>query len=293
MKTLCTLSLCDVTDPNVWADTAALLNRADALTGTPLVSDQARAEAHSGKRKLFAVLPNSTDGERRIVGVVVRAKHEFDLVIDPDVRGRGFGACALDHVIQGGSGELRTWVHGDQPAAEALLTSRGFQPHRELLEMRLKPVPVADDLPAASPVPDGMRITAFRAEDGPAWVALNARVFATHPEQGTLTLQDLKQRMLEPWFAPEDFLLLWDADELIGYCWLKVVGGIAEIYVIGVAPERSGQSLGSLLLDHATRLAGDCDEMSLFVDGTNTAARALYHSRGFTVVSVSRQWQRT
>lgn len=124
-------------------------------------------------------------------------------------------------------------------------------------------------------------------------MALNARVFANHPEQGTLTVHDLEQRMLEPWFAPEDFLLLWDADELIGYCWLKVVGGIAEIYVIGVAPERSGQSLGSMLLDRATRHVGHCDEMSLFVDGTNSAARALYQSRGFAVASVSRQWLRT
>jgi len=287
MKTRCTLRLRDAADDQVWSLTRALIDHANEVAGVPLVSDQALLEAQTGRRRLFEVLADAQEQESSPVGIALLADHEFDLVIDPDQRLRGFGGCAVEHILSLTTGDLRVWVHGKQPAAEAVLSSRAFHPVRELLEMQLRPVP---KIAAPGDVPDGMRITAFTPADGAAWVALNARVFAEHPEQGSLTLADLEQRMREPWFNPEHFLLLWDSAELIGYCWLKVQAVSAELYVIGVAPERSGQSLGARLLEHALHRVQHCDEMTLFVDGTNAHALTLYESRGFVVTHTSRQW---
>ena len=290
MKTRCTLSPVDPAHAERWSPLRALIERASAHDGVSLVSDQALAEAQSGRRQSFAVEGEAQDGSRALVGVVILADEEFDLIIDPVHRNRGFGGCALDLTVSQRQRPLRVWVHGEQPQAASLLTSRAFQPVRQLLEMHLEPVPREPTLSVPPQLPEGMRLTTFTREDAPAWIALNARVFAEHPEQGSLTLQDLEQRMSEPWFRAEDFALLWVGHELIGYCWLKIQDAHAELYVIGIAPEYSGQSLGALLLDEAISRVRGCDRFSLFVDGDNLPARKLYESRGFTVARISRQW---
>jgi mycothiol synthase len=45
------------------------------------------------------------------------------------------------------------------------------------------------------------------SRDAAAWVALNALAFADHPEQGQLSLQDLEQRIAQPWFDPSGLIL--------------------------------------------------------------------------------------
>ena len=290
MKTRCTLSPVDPAHAERWSPLRALIERASAHDGVSLVSDQALAEAQSGRRHNFAVQGEAQDNSVDLVGVVILADDEFDLIIDPVHRNLGFGGCALDLTLSQSTRPLRVWVHGEQPHAVSLLTSRGFQPVRELLEMHREPMPQEPVPSIPSRLPKGMRMTTFTREDAPAWIALNARVFAEHPEQGSLTLEDLEQRMSEPWFRAEDFALLWVGHDLIGYCWLKIQDAHAELYVIGIAPEYSGQSLGALLLDEAMSRVRGCDRFSLFVDGDNLPARKLYESRGFAVARISRQW---
>ena len=60
--------------------------------------------------------------------------------------------------------------------------------------------------------------------DDEAWVRLNAAAFARHPEQGRLTVGDLRERMDQPWFDPAGFLLVEDdsTGQVVAFHWTKV-----------------------------------------------------------------------
>ncbi|HSF26164.1 MAG TPA: mycothiol synthase, partial [Actinomycetes bacterium] len=123
-----------------------------------------------------------------------------ELVVAPAHRGRGLGRRLVETLIEASpDGRLRLWAHGETSAAVELALGMGFVQMRTLWQMRRS-------LYAALPpveAPYGVVVRTFRpGEDDEAWAALNARAFATHPEQGTWTLEDLHRRMGEPWFDP-------------------------------------------------------------------------------------------
>ena len=141
--------------------------------------------------------------------------------------------------------------------------------------------------------------------DEAAWLAVNARAFASHPEQGRWTPADLALREAEPWFDPAGFLLAWrggPGGELLGSHWTKVhlagdVGpeAVGEVYVLGVDPAAQGIRLGRALTDLGlAHLRGrGLAEVLLYVEEDNTAAVALYERTGFTRYAVDVSWRLT
>jgi len=184
------------------------------------------------------------------------------------------------------------WAHGDHPAARALAARHGWTAVRTLLQLR---APIADE-PSDPGLPDGCSLSAFRTgepEDEDAWLQLNAAAFAHHPEQGRMTLEDLRAREAEPWFSGDDLLLLRDADgALVGSCWLKVEDGIGEFYAVAVRPDQQGRGLGGVLMRAgAARLVGrGLEAAALYVEGDNVPALALYQRSGFTQHAVDVQY---
>ena len=234
-----------------------------------------------------------------------------ELVVAPDARRRGYGRMLIDVMLAQAGGRLRLWAHGDLPEASLMATRLGFHRTRALWQMRRS---LAVALPRLD-APEGVRIRTFvPGADDEAWLALNGRAFASHPEQGSWTLGDLHQRMDESWFDPAGFFLAERDGRLIGFHWTKVHGNagatephthsgeahdqhgehphehahghepIGEVYVVGVDPSAHGHGLGRVLtvigLRHL-RAQGLLDVM-LYVDESNTAAIRLYESLGFT-----------
>jgi mycothiol synthase len=211
-----------------------------------------------------------------------------ELVIHPDFRRRGLGRELVEAVLRETGGRLRLWAHGGLPGSGRLAAATGFERVRSLWQMRRSLF-----APLPSPVlPDGVRLGTFTpGQDEQAWITVNARAFAHHPEQGSWTLEDLKRREQEPWFDPAGFFLAHRGDRLVGFHWTKIHGNgehghepLGEVYVVGVDPSEQGTGLGKALtlagLSHL-RSRG-LGQAMLYVDEANTPAIGLYESLGFT-----------
>jgi mycothiol synthase len=218
-----------------------------------------------------------------------------ELVVHPAHRKRGLGRALLAAAVEAAGGSLRVWAHGDHPGARALAGEFGFDRVRVLWQLRRSLTTELPDLP----LPPAVAVRAFRpGPDDEAWLGVNARAFASHPEQGRWTLDDLRMREAQPWFDPAGFLLAVDPadDRLLGFHWTKVhpaepgtgTAGqrpaIGEVYVLGVDPGGHRRGLGAALtvagLRHLRGLG--LTEVLLYVDESNTAAMTLYQRLGFT-----------
>jgi mycothiol synthase len=216
-----------------------------------------------------------------------------ELVVHPAHRGHGLGLALTRALLaEAGPRPLRLWAHGDLPAAAALASAAGFERVRALWTMR-RPL----QAPLGTPeLAEGITVRTFRVgHDEDAWIAINRRAFAGHPEQGAWTRADLDLREREPWFDPDGFFLAEREGRLAGFHWTKVHGShpgapahgheaIGEVYVVGVDPAEQGIGLGRALTLIGLRYlrSRGLPEVMLYVDEANTAAIRLYESLGFT-----------
>ena len=224
-----------------------------------------------------------------------------EAVVHPRHRRGGTGAGLRDAVLARVSGrEVRAWAHGDDPGAAALAAGVGARRVRELLQM-LRRFDSDPDGPEEPVLPPGVRLRAMRpGADEDAWLAVNARAFSSHPEQGTWTRADLAARMAEPWFDPAGVLLAEDeaSGELLGFHWTKVHAAtperpaVGEVYVLGVDPAAQGRRLGgALTLAGLRHLRGlGLDAVLLYVEADNALALRVYRGLGFEVVRVDVQY---
>jgi mycothiol synthase len=206
-----------------------------------------------------------------------------ELVVHPDHRGQGVGRKLLAAMIA--RGPLRVWAMGDTAPAQALARGSELVPVRQLLIMK-RPLAVPIQ---TTPPPDGVTIRTFAVGvDETEWLAVNARAFAGHPEQSRIQLDDLADRMAEPWFEPDGFFVAVRDSAMIGFHWTKQhPGRLGEVYVLGADPGAGGEGLGRALLSTGLehlRQRGNT-EVELYVEADNEPAVALYRGYGFKVAS--------
>ena len=193
------------------ADFQRVAAEALAFDGYAPFNEQSLFDLHAGLRTAYLVTSDAS-----VVGAALSGRGEIDLVIAPESRRRGLGRAAAIELVAMVPNALTMWSHGDHPGARALAIELRFVAARTLLELRMpllraetgtepETAPAAASGSAAqagaSASLEGGSIVAFRpGVDDAEWVALNALVFATHPEQGSITQADLAARQAEPWW---------------------------------------------------------------------------------------------
>jgi mycothiol synthase len=302
----------DHLDPVRQAAVGALLSRIEAADQHPALSDDVR-DPHGridlGGSGARAVLAESDAGD--LVGCATLTPGADGLTalhvaVDPAHRGGAVRASLITRALADTTAPVRLWIMLASAGDDAALAPFGFAPERDVLQMRVA-LPLAPDILAATrPV----RTRSFVVgQDELAWLSVNNRAFAGHPEQGNWTLEKLRGRERAEWFEPEGFLIAPDPDRngdgdgesaaLIGSCWTKIhrhrTPMLGEIYVIAVDPARHGQGWGrALTVAGLGWLAGQGLSVGmLYTDASNTAAVALYRSLGFTVDHTDRSYRRS
>jgi mycothiol synthase len=275
---------------------AGLLAEAAAVDAHAPIDEHAWLDLVEGGRSGFAGLVAWSEGHAHPVGYaqVSRGAGSWALeyVVDPHHRtpGNKIGEDLLREaarvISQSGGGHVHMWVNQPRPEHDRIAAAIGLSPGRILYQMR-RPLPY--DLDATDPP---LPTRPFRVgEDEEAWLEVNNRAFAWHPEQGGWDLDTIKQRESEPWFDPEGFLLHEASDATVdGFCWTKIHGHadppLGEIYVIAVDPQAArerglGRRLVAAGLDHLHRRG--LGTGMLYVDAANTHAVKLYIDMGFVI----------
>lgn len=291
----------DHLEPTQSADVLALAVRASTHDGVRPLSEQTVLDVRR--------LPDSPGGESRTTHLLVEQHPDAprpdviayahvehseppaaEIVVDPDHRHAGHGRALATTILERWP-QTRFWAHGDLPAAKALFGSLGLESVRDLWQMTRPLRGEWSELPDAS-LPDGYTVRPFEVgRDEQRWLAVNARAFAEHPEQGRMTLADLQERTSEPWFDPQGFLLIEHGEDLAAFHWTKVepaepghsIPTSGEVYVVGVDPAYQGRGLGkvtTLVGLHHLRNRG-LGSATLYVEGDNAPALGTYHRLGF------------
>ena len=287
----------------------ALAGRAAVTDGVAAISGHVLDALDAGG--VDAVLLREQDGS--VVGVAVATGADpGEVVVDPVARRQGHGSALVSAALDR---QGAVWAYGDLPAAAAVARRLDLARGRVLLQMRRSgPGPALDGR-----MPAGVRLRTFvPGQDEEAFLGVNARAFAWHPEQGRLDLAGLQAEMAQDWFDPAGFFLAVTdqpageptdqgrPDRVVGFHWTKIhpedpnpgpagpVGPIGEVYVLGVDPAAGIRGLGTPLtaagLDYLT--GRGLHTVMLYVEGDNDRARRLYERFGFTTVLTNSVYSR-
>lgn len=274
-----------------------LIGAAERADGHRPLSDHLWLDLVDGGREGFAGLVAWEPGHDHPVAYAQISKgHDsfsLELVVHPHHRyemsliGPEMLRAAIREVAQSGGGHLHWWVFEPTISHSEVARLVGLAPGRILHQMR-RPLPLAESH-------SQLDVRTFRVgHDESAWLEVNNRAFAHHPEQGGWNRETLESRMAQPWFDPNGFIIHEVDGRIAGFCWTKVDPAVdpslGEIYVIAVDPDFHGRGLGSELvragLDNMARRG--ITEAMLFVDAENQPAVEMYERLGFRVTRTDR-----
>ena len=214
--------------------------------------------------------------------------------LTPDEMARAVTA-AVQAAQAAGDPEVEIEAEPATPEVAAAAAAAGFELVRTTLQLR-RPLPLEAQVRGRGP---GIATRAFRVgADDDAWLEVNNRAFAWHPDQSDRTRADLAALQAETWFRSDGFLVHeGDDGTLDGFCWTKIHADhqppLGEIYVIGVDPARHGHGLGrALVVAGLDWLAAQGLGLAmLYVEADNEPARHLYRSLGFTEHHAHQWWR--
>jgi mycothiol synthase len=217
-----------------------------------------------------------------------------EAVVHPKYRGQKFGTALLKEAITICGDKTRIWSHGDLPQAQSIADSLKLERLWANLQMSKKLIKIEE-------ITSKYLIRNFLPGiDDQAFLDLNNKVFADHPDQGGWSKSDLAVRVNEEWFDEKGFFVCEDTGKLIGFCWTKIHGAhthshegnetdhgheaIGEIYVLAVDPAYKGEGIGKDLTTTGLNYLKyqGLNSVMLYVGVENKAALNLYRSLGFS-----------
>jgi mycothiol synthase len=213
-------------------------------------------------------------------------------IVRPDRRRQGIGRALVELGLEmerpRGRPDLLLGALPDEPVARAFLTACGFSFHSVVYDLDLP----ADRAVVAPAWPAGLVARSFERErDVEPWVALFNTAFADHPTPLELSPAFVARGLDDPDFVDADTIVVEEegTGELIGFCATEVqrrdgaIGTSAELWSIGVRPDRQGQGIGRQLVRAGVgrvRSLGIVD-VHLSVNARNASALGLYEDEGF------------
>ena len=246
----------------------------------------ARERRYPSRVLTLATVHADPELDAELSGVADRLAVALD---DGDIEeGRQVFAQGLVAARSAEAGPLVLAAEPAEAVHDALAEHAALTLQRELLQLR-RQLPVSRHATIA--------VRAFRPGiDDAAWLAVNNRAFAWHPDQGGWSAAELRSKTAEPWFDPRGFLLHEIDGRLAGFCWTKVhrdvEPALGEIFVIAVDPNHHGHGLGEQLTVAGLDWLADqgLEVAMLYVEADNKPARSLYEQLGFEVHHAKRWW---
>ncbi|MBA7639045.1 Mycothiol acetyltransferase [subsurface metagenome] len=216
----------------------------------------------------------------------------LDCWIRPEHRGKGLATKLLSYATNRakelGARMARVSIMEGNVVAKEVLSRLGFSLVRRFLELSLD---IADvqwlDINQAAL---GCRYLQRGEEDKLAQI--QNRAFAGVWGFNPSTVEEIIYRANLSTCSPEDIVLIYEGDKVIGYCWTGTAcegGATSErkgrIYMLGIDPDYRGKGTGkkALLAGLARLKSRGLQVAELTVYSENKAARALYKSIGFKV----------
>jgi len=211
-------------------------------------------------------------------------------LVHPEYRGRGCAAKLMDRAI-GRARELKVGrVHVNIPednlGARKLLAKMGFRCVRHFLELELDLSWPQGPMGGVSP-----RCRHLKIGEEDTLVHIQNRSFADTWGFNPNTVEEIAYRLCLPNRGPEDVILAYDGDAVVGYCWTRIYAGRdkvrrddkGRIYMLGVDPDHRGKGIGKevLLAGLSYLRSKGLGIIELTVDSKNEPALALYRSAGF------------
>lgn len=236
-------------------------------------------------------------------GTVDRGRLQLDVLI---AKSRAMGAegpmllvalySALEQSIAAsGADKIELWAKPAEGLHRAVADRQGFSELRSLHQLRCT-LPLSVPVLTTRPFVPG--------QDEERLLAVNNRAFASHPDQGNMTVDDLNDAANQPWFQADGIRLYddpGDPDKLAGFCWTKIHEPIAEgqprlgeIYAIGIDPDHHGQGLGKPMTAAglAWLAAQGLTTGMLYVEADNEPALRTYYKLGFERHRTDIAWQK-
>jgi len=211
--------------------------------------------------------------------------------IHPDHRRHGLASklldCAMHRAKQLEAKVIHVNVPQDNAIARIVLPKLGFRFVRRFLRLRLDFSKVRwQDINQA-----GLEFRYLQRGDEKKLTQIQNRSFAGTWGYNLNTDEEIIYSINLTNCSPEDIILAYDGDKVVGYCWTRTAyqadtdERAGQIFMLGVDPDYRGRGIGKgvLLAGLSYLKVRGIQVAKLAVDSRNRAACTLYRSVGFEV----------